>query len=109
MKLALVAVVLLAPSVAFAHGGSYRGPGAQAPGGVPPGTADPPAPPTRWETWWAANKDQFLRLGEHMREVDGPTSRGASGDKPSGSKSEDSPEERRKKRDDAVREQLVPV
>jgi HEAT repeat protein len=106
VALALVAV----PTAAMAHGGSMRAPGGQTPAGdVPPGTADPSTPTTRWETWWAANKESFLRLGEHMRETDGPTSRGVAGDKPSPASSGESPEERRKRKEAMTREALVPM
>jgi HEAT repeat protein len=73
---------------------------------VPPGPADLPATITRWETWWAHNKEFFLRLAEQMRVEDGPTSRGLSGEKPKGS---ESPQAVRARLDDAVRESLVPV
>src|SRR5689334_1624344 len=83
----LVPVALLAaalPATAFAHGGSYAPPVTGQPGNpqVPPGTADAPGGTTRWETWWAANKEYFLRLGEQMREDDGPVSEGLGGKKP---------------------------
>jgi HEAT repeat protein len=109
MSRRLAAAVLAAaamPAAAFAHGGQYSGPAAPANPGpsVPPGTADPPAPTTRWESWWAANKEYFLRLGEQMREEDGPTSEGLSGRKPKASA-----EDLREKRDTAVRESLVPL
>jgi len=112
-------LVAAAPLSAFAHGGEIDPPapapptphGPQPGGGsggpqVPPGTADLPAAVTRWETWWAHNKDAFLRLAEQMRVEDGPTSRGLTGEKPKGS---ESPQARREKLDDAVREMLVPV
>src|SRR5207302_670404 len=82
------AFVVFVPAIAFAHGGSYSGPGAQPGGGpssgpqVPPGTSDPQAPTTRWESWWAANKELFLNLAEEMRAEDGPTSRGLGGGPP---------------------------
>jgi HEAT repeat protein len=105
----LLAAVLAAaaiPSAAFAHGGSYGPAAPAAPAGpsVPPGTADPAAPVTRWETWWAANKEYFLRLGEEMRQEDGPVSEGLTGKKPKTDAGE-----LREKRDAAVREKLVPL
>ena len=111
MRLPLAACVLLAaaPAAAFAHGGSYSPPGgAQPPSGpqVPPGTADPSSPVTHWETWWAANKESFLRLGEAMREAGGPTSRGLDRSKP---KAQESAQAVRERRDAAVREALTPV
>jgi HEAT repeat protein len=112
-------VLVAAPASAFAHGGEVDPPpdpppfapprppsgGSGAPQ-VPPGTADPPAPHTRWETWWAANKESFLRLAEQMRAEDGPVSRGLSSEKP---ERQPSPQERRDKLDEAVRENLVSV
>ena len=110
-------MALAAP--AFAHGGEYVAPAdpsapsapppqGGAPGGpqVPPGTADPPSPLTRWETWWAANKEAFLRLNEAMREDAEPESRGLTG-KPAKSKA--STAEQRAARDAAVREAIVPI
>jgi HEAT repeat protein len=104
----LLAPALVAPGVALAHGGSYSGPGTSAPGGaqVPPGTADPPASATRWETWWAANKEAFLRLNEQMREDVDPTSQAGGGAKP---KPDKSAAELRRLRDEATRSALVPV
>ncbi len=103
----LFAVAALA-SAAFAHGGSFSPPGGGVPAGpqIPPGTADPPTPTTRWETWWAANKESYLRLAEQMRNDDDPTSRGLGGGKP---KADVSAAELRKLRDDATRDALVPV
>jgi len=108
LRLLVVTGLLLAPaSAALAHGGSYSGPGGStAPGSPPPGTADPPTPATRWETWWAANKEFYLRLGEQLREDDDPTSRGLNGQKPQGKKAA---ADLRKMRDDATRDALVPV
>lgn len=70
-------LLLLLPAAAFAHGGQYSPPGpggrgADSGGQVPPGTSDPPDARkvvTRWEAWWAANKESYLRLGERMREA----------------------------------------
>jgi HEAT repeat protein len=112
-------VVVAAPVAAFAHGGATKAPapdpmlpkepmpsgGSGAPQ-VPPGTADLPAAVTRWETWWAHNKEFFLRLAEQMRVEVGPTSRGLSGEKP---KSTESPQAVRARMDEAVREMLVQV
>src|SRR5688572_6133785 len=84
-RLAGIAIlVAAAPAAALAHGGTYVPPGPSGPGGpqVPPGTADPPAEVTRWETWWAANKEYYLRLGEQMRVEDGPESRGMGAGRP---------------------------
>jgi HEAT repeat protein len=102
---------------AFAHGGDYvqpppdpvaPPPGGGAPGGpqVPPGTSDPPSPLTRWETWWAANKEVFLRLNEAMREDAAPESRGLTGDS---AHSNAPTAEQRAARDAAVREAIVPL
>jgi HEAT repeat protein len=107
--MAALSLLLAAPAAALAHGGSYSGPvtGGPAKGPqVPPGTADPPTPTTRWETWWAANKEFFLRLGEEMRNDDGPTSRGLTGEK---SETKQSLKEQREKRDAEVRDALAPV
>ena len=70
--------LILPPSSALAHGGSYRGPGFGAPisggpGGNPsPGGPGGGAPPSRtgrgaatldvrlWETWWGLNREEFL-------------------------------------------------
>src|SRR5262245_50840016 len=98
LSLCLVAAT---PAAAFAHGGKIEAPapppmlphGPSAPRGlepepqVPPGPADLPTAVTRWETWWAHNKEFFLRLAEQMRVEDGPTSRGLTGEKPKGSES----------------------
>jgi HEAT repeat protein len=102
-------LVAAAPAAALAHGGSYAPPAGSVPGGsggpqVPPGTADPPAPATRWESWWASNKEYYLRLNEAMRTEDGPSSRGISGRAP-----EESPAQARAKRDAAVRDSLGPL
>jgi HEAT repeat protein len=106
---------------AFPHGGEYVQPmdpnqpgpppptgGGGGPGGpaVPPGTADPPSALTRWETWWAANKESFLRLNEAMREDDAPESRGLTGG-PARGKVESA--EQRAEREAAVREAIVPL
>jgi HEAT repeat protein len=106
----LAALLLVAaPAAALAHGGSYAPPAGASPGApsgpqVPPGTSDPPAPATRWESWWASNKEYWLRLNEAMRADDGPTTRGISGEAPA-----ESPQEARAKRDAAVRESLAPL
>ena len=78
------------------------------PGGpqVPPGTSDPPSPLTRWETWWAANKDVLLRLNEAMRQDESPESRGIAGG-PAPSTAESA--EHRAARDALVREAIVPL
>jgi HEAT repeat protein len=73
---------------------------------VPPGTADPPTATTRWETWWAANKEFYLRLNEQMREPMDPTSRGIGG---ANAVPQPSDAALRKMRDDATRDSLVPV
>lgn len=107
--IAIAATVALALSVlpAFAHGGQMQGPrGSPSPGspppsgGVPPGTADAPGPVTGWETWWAANKDAWLRLGERMR-----TNTSAVTPSPGAEDSTAS----RAARDTVAREELVPV
>src|SRR5690349_10135237 len=77
--------VALCAATAFAHGGSYGPPagggGSNDPGpplGPPwhgpkfhppeetPGNGDPKGSVTRWETWWAGNKDAYLRLAERL-------------------------------------------
>src|SRR5262245_27349706 len=99
-------MTLAAPAAAFAHGGSYVPPSGGSAPQVPPGTADPPAPTTRWETWWASNKEYYLRLGEEMRDdPEGPTT-GFAGGTP---KKRESKEEVRAERDALVRESLVPL
>jgi HEAT repeat protein len=112
MRLPLSLAALLvaaAPAAALAHGGSYVPPTSGVPGGpggpqVPPGTADPPAPATRWESWWASNKEYYLRLNEAMRKDESPSSQGISGRPP-----EADPAVSREKRDAAVRETLAPL
>ncbi len=75
-------VVAAGAAPAWAHGGGYAGPPPYSDPGPPlgppwhpPHFVDPPATPgstdpkvvvTRWETWWAANKDAFLRLSERL-------------------------------------------
>jgi HEAT repeat protein len=114
---AALAVVALLDAVAFAHGGEYVTPppapppsphGPPVPPGpqVPPGTADAPGGVTRWETWWAANKEFYLRLNVQMREDDAPTSEGLTGRQP---KSAADTPERRAAREAEVRDALVPV
>lgn len=87
------AVVALSAATAFAHGGGYSG-YPQDPGpplGPPwhgpkfkqdepeltPGGTDPKVAVTRWETWWANNKDAYLRLAERVAgDAPGATSSG---------------------------------
>jgi len=80
----VISVFLLGASApAFAHGGEYN-PGAMHDPGPPlgppwhpphnrdndpeltPGGGDPKVAVTRWETWWANNKDAWMRLAERM-------------------------------------------
>ncbi len=85
---AAVALVAAWCDVTWAHGGNPNpaqppadpglplGPGWKTPDlsqGTPmdSGTQDPAAPVTRWETWWAANKEGYLRLAERMRATAG--------------------------------------
>lgn len=85
---AAVVVAALA-GAAFGHGGEYVSPGAYQDPGPPlgppwhpphfrqndpevtPDTPDPRVPITRWETWWANNKEALLRLASRM-EGDAP-------------------------------------
>lgn len=106
---AAIALIALGAAAlpAFAHGGQMQGPrGSPAPGGpppsggVPPGTADAPGPVTGWETWWAANKDAWLRLGERMRTNSAPLT-------PSGEAADAAPTAAA--REAVAREELVPV
>jgi HEAT repeat protein len=97
----LGAAVVLGASPAFAHGGAYN-PGAMHDPGPPLGPPwhpphikendpavspddDPKVAVTRWETWWANNKDAWLRLAERM-----------SGDAPGATKMTRDPSEREK-------------
>lgn len=107
-------VLLLAASTAWAHGGQYGGGGGGGPGGgmpgggpttgggVPPGTADAPATVTDWETWWAANKEAYLRLSDGMRETTGVVT-------PSTGETPETAVAIREARATAIRETLVPV
>ena len=69
----VLALFLMLPGLAWAHGGQYAGPGF--PGGTYYPSAGPPpgpgsgrprgssTPNTRqWETWWGYNKEQFLPI-----------------------------------------------
>lgn len=65
---ALVVAALAAP--AFAHGGAYVNPPS---GGGPqavPGFGEPGegsgGPVTRWESWWADNREDLLKIAEHL-------------------------------------------
>lgn len=112
--IAATALALL-PAVAWAHGGSYQPPAPTGPRGggggpqIPPGTADPLAPTTRWESWWAANKETYLRLSDAMRDDSG-----ASGPTTPSAREPQSPEEVDERRiaraelDAKLRESLVP-
>ncbi len=76
MRIASAAVVVAAlcglGAPAFAHGGQYRGPTGQSPGGAPtPGTGGSGATPTTdWEAWWTANAWRFINLRERLRARD---------------------------------------
>src|SRR5437762_1371396 len=78
-----LAIVAAAASSAFGHGGQVAPPDAHLDPGPPlgppyrpptlnpdpaltPGANDPKVAVTRWETWWSANKDAFLRLAERL-------------------------------------------
>jgi HEAT repeat protein len=79
---AAVFATVASAAAAFAHGGGYDQPLAPGDPGPPlgppwhpPHIVDPPATPgsndpkvaiTRWETWWAANKNAWLRLSERL-------------------------------------------
>ncbi len=94
----------LAASPAYAHGGAYRGGGGIPSGGaVPPGTADPGTAVTQWEAWWAANKEELLRLHERMRESGAAITPGADDGEP-GNAARDA----RARDDERVREDLKP-
>jgi len=120
---AAFAVLVFAPAAAWAHGGTYQPPeeepplsGPQAPSGggpsggqVPPGTSDPPSGTgalTRWEAWWAANKESYLRLGQRMREP--PPDGGVVTPKDGAEPKPFDPQERAAE-DAAVRAELVPL
>ncbi len=62
--------ILAIPAMALAHGGNYRAPPESA-GGPSGGTdrGDRAVSVTRWETWWAKNKEYYLRLSRDL----GPT------------------------------------
>ncbi len=106
LHIALVALLACStPGIAFAHGGSFRGPSGGSSGPqVPPGTSDPPTTPTRWETWWAANKDTYLRLNERMRKDTRVVTPGKDGDE-----ARKTAQELRAERDKRVRDRLVPI
>jgi HEAT repeat protein len=111
------AFLLGASAPAFAHGGEYN-PGAMKDPGPPlgppwhpphmkdndpeltPGGGDPKVAVTRWETWWANNKDAWMRLAERM-----------GGDAPGATKMTREPSEREKeaasKRAAALRRRLA--
>jgi HEAT repeat protein len=75
-------IVVASAASALAHGGGYNEPGAPGDPGPPlgppwhpphivdpaatPGSNDPKVSITRWETWWTANKDAWLRLPERL-------------------------------------------
>jgi HEAT repeat protein len=79
----VVSTVAFATASAFAHGGAYN-PGSMPDPGPPlgppwkpphmtqndpeltPGGGDPKVAVTRWETWWANNKDAWMRLSERL-------------------------------------------
>ncbi len=65
-----------------------------------PGGSDPKVAVTRWETWWAANKEAYLRLAERL-----------AGDAPGASPSTKGPSARAQaatvRRDDALRKRLA--
>lgn len=96
-------MVLALAGTAAAHGGAYRGPPGNNPGAgaVPPGTADTPAPVTRWETWWASNKELYLRSHERMRDDGRAVTPGSDSGEPGAPT--------REEQDAAKRAELVPV
>lgn len=119
-RLGAASVVAVAAATAFAHGGTYN-PGAPPadpgpPLGPPwhpphikendpeltPGGSDPKVAVTRWETWWASNKEAYLRLAERL-----------SGDAPGASPSSRAPSERAQaateRRGEALRKRLAGV
>jgi HEAT repeat protein len=66
------------PIPAYAHGGVYRGPGGTVPpgaGGASGGGPSTPVGPggaavTSWAVWWTFNRDQYLRVKEHIHQAD---------------------------------------
>lgn len=102
-------LLILSAGLAWGHGGNYKPPKIPggAPGGVPPGTADPPAPPTRWESWWASNKHFYLRLGQRMRDAQTEGERAPTTGE--AATTEESGLERRFEEDRKLRTDLVPV
>ncbi|MCG3134425.1 MAG: hypothetical protein HMLKMBBP_01731 [Planctomycetes bacterium] len=113
---ALVAAAAL-PSAAFAHGGDYKGPvqkmpgtggggggggGGDTTGGG--GSTDAPGNVTAWETWWANNKDEHLRIGQRMR--DRQTTPSATG---RDARSKELLLAERSEKDAIVRGEIVPV
>src|SRR5687767_1682384 len=115
---AAILLLVLGAQTAFGHGGNYQPPpgggsgggprsggggggGPTTGGGVPQGTADAPSPVTAWETWWAANKDAYLRLGSRMRDEGTVTLKEG--------ETEGSAADAREAREALVREELVPI
>lgn len=65
----VLGALLLLASTAAAHGGTYRGPsgGGKGPGaGFDPTAGDRSVGATRWESWWANNKDYYLRFAREF-------------------------------------------
>jgi len=114
--LAACGIVASAAASALAHGGGYDEPGGAGDPGPPlgppwhpPHVVEPPATPgdndpkvavTRWETWWSANKDAYLRFPERL-----------AADAPNATPDKAPPSEREKlaaqKRADALRKRLA--
>jgi HEAT repeat protein len=66
--LAAALAVVLAAAPAFAHGGAYTTPPTGAGSSASPGFggADEGGPTTRWESWWAENREDLLRIAERV-------------------------------------------
>jgi HEAT repeat protein len=110
------AFVFASAASALAHGGGYDAPGAPGDPGPPlgppwhpphiveppatPGSNDPKVAGTRWETWWAANKDAWLRLPERLAGAGPNTTPGVAAPSERAAKAAD-------KREEALRARLA--
>lgn len=65
---ACLLVVVASAAPAFAHGGGYANPpgGGGAPAAPGFGGGDEGAPATRWESWWADNREDLLHIAERV-------------------------------------------
>jgi HEAT repeat protein len=94
-------------SVAFAHGGSYRGPAGGSPGG--PSTGGRPKSQGKgsgyedWTFWWNYNKDEILQLKSAVKKMQrGAATGGGFGKKASGTAIKSATEE-------SIRTSIVPL